>query len=131
MAIISIDSNLGSKTFEAALLKFSNRAIEKITDMAIHTGEVLQDRLRMRTPVDTGTARRSWILTGVRPSNEIPTKREYSQQEQFTKDKRPKIKKGESVWLVNNQPYIRALNNGHSQQAARGFVEVTVNGLLR
>lgn len=47
------------------------------------------------TPVDTGDARRGWRL--------LPTRDGFS--------------------IVNDVPYIAALNNGHSKQAPKFFIE--------
>jgi hypothetical protein len=39
---------------------------------------------------------------------------------------------GQTVWIVNNLPYIGRLNDGHSTQAPAGFVEAAVQvGITR
>jgi len=76
-----------------------------------------------RTPVDTGVARASWeIGVGVDPG---PTMPDYD-----ILSKAAKIKTAPAytaIFISNYVPYIVALEDGHSQQAPSGMVEVTVN----
>jgi hypothetical protein len=55
------------------------------------------DDLKAATPVDTGRAQSGWSL----------------------------VKKLRSIDVLNDVPYIQALNEGHSQQAPARFVERT------
>lgn len=56
---------------------------------------VLLRALVVRTPVDTGRARRGW---------------------------KPQILKLGNIWIRNDVPYVQYLEDGHSQQAPHGFV---------
>lgn len=58
--------------------------------------KVVLTQLVLETPVDTGRAQAGWELN---------------------------VNNDKSVSIVNDVPYIEALNNGHSQQAPAHFVE--------
>ena len=86
--------------------------------------------LVLATPVDTGRARGNWQVSVSRPIN--------SQSKDFDKGGGATINKGVAetakakiikypiLWLTNNLPYIEALNNGHSDQAPKKFVEAAI-----
>lgn len=71
----------------------------------------------VRTPVDTGAARASWLL-GQNNDGAVGT-----QQLNITTQKIPDI--GGSVLMYSNLPYIERLENGWSQQAPQGMVRIT------
>jgi hypothetical protein len=72
----------------------------------------------LRTPVDTGQARRSWLL-----GNANDGRTGDKQLSFLEKDIEPF--KGE-VLLYANLPYIERLEDGYSQQSPYGMVKVTV-----
>jgi hypothetical protein len=78
--------------------------------------------LVLKTPVDTGRARSNWIPSLDAPSVKIvePGQKPDIQDDlaQYTVDK--------TVFITNNLPYIRRLNEGHSDQAPAGFVDDAV-----
>ena len=87
----------------------------------------------LRTAVDTGHARRNWVITYTTP---------YSGSEiQGAGDGTSAITKGyqdilrgakdpfKKVVISNNLPYIRKLENGSSKQAPNGMVAVTMAGI--
>ena len=75
-----------------------------------------------QTPVDTGRARANWIPSVGSPSVKIVEPGEKpdasAEFQTFTLDK--------TIFLSNNLPYIRRLNEGHSDQAPAGFVDNAV-----
>ena len=72
-----------------------------------------------RTPVDTGRARGNWQSSLNTPSLQIdPTGEGY----QATI---ASVKLGDSVFFINNLPYIEELEDGSSDQAPAGMVKVT------
>lgn len=72
----------------------------------------------VKTPVDTGAARSSWLLGG---SNDGGV---GTNTVNVTTQSIPDI--GGSVLLYSNIPYIERLENGYSQQAPKGMVRTTV-----
>ena len=61
------------------------------------------NRIKTRTPVDTGRARDGWTISGT------PT----------------------DITILNEVPYIEFLENGHSRQAPNGMVRITLEELFR
>lgn len=82
-------------------------------------------QLSISTPVDTGRARWGWYLSVKVPSTEVPPEGKYKTpqiaeklqavNENFT------VK--DTLFLTNNVPYIKRLNDGSSKQQPARFVE--------
>ena len=78
------------------------------------------------TPVLTGTARYSWILTAGRPSTIKPPVKQYSRPSE------PAVEKYTYRWInwyiTNNQVYVPLLNNGSipTNKAAPGWIDAAV-----
>jgi len=93
-----------------------------------------------RTPVDTGRARGNWFLTTNSPSSAV-VYLDAKEKDSVPYPNPPDVSKitgRESVFIVNNLPYIEALEHGHSAQAPTGMValtmkeiEATINAGLR
>lgn len=87
------------------------------------------------TPVDTGWARANWIPSigesGRDPIGEPGNSGTASaaQQSGMAGVLGYDISQGK-VYITNNVPYIGALNDGHSQQQPRGFVQRAINKAL-
>ena len=100
------------------------------------------------TPVDVGDAMSGWIITLDTPSSEIqlasaPSPKGRMVAGEWTHAIDPIItffanvgqvheairlaleakQPGQSIWIVNNLPYIQVLNDGSSKQEPTGFVE--------
>lgn len=78
--------------------------------------------LVMNTPVDTGRARSNWIASLNAPSVAMVE----PGQKPDTGAAVASFKVTDTAYIANNLPYIRRLNEGHSQQAPAGFVEMAV-----
>ena len=81
------------------------------------------------SPVDTGRFRGNWMVgLGVRPKGYQPegfgdlTSTLAAAQAQIWKIKGPGI-----TYIANNVPYAMALERGHSMQAPRGMVIITLD----
>lgn len=78
------------------------------------------------TPVDTGWARANWVpaigspFDGVVGSRELVSSSAQSAGQASLLSYRLPLG---PVFITNNVPYILALNDGHSKQAQRGFIE--------
>ena len=80
------------------------------------------------TPVDTGHARANWIPSvGVPHTGEVQGSAAYTAGSQqvmrFTLD-------AGALYVSNSVPYIRKLNEGHSKQAPRLFIEMAIDRAL-
>lgn len=80
--------------------------------------------LKVVTPVDTGRARANWHM-----DIDTPTVR-IVEPGQDTSPNISQYKIGQTVFVSNNLPYIRRLNDGWSSQAPAGFVEAAIDGAL-
>lgn len=83
------------------------------------------------TPVDTGHARASWIPAVGAPNLVEPVGNDSSIASQGTAQVMAyKLAQG-TLYLSNVAPYIRRLNEGHSQQAPAMFVELAIARAMR
>lgn len=98
------------------------RKVEGIQDKVIRKLTLdIQADLDRNTPRDTGRAASNWL-------GSVGLPRTYF-VEQFSGS--PPInfngyRNGMSVFIANNLPYIQRLNEGHSKQAPRRFVETII-----
>jgi hypothetical protein len=126
------------------LLDLANRmeALKKrlpaaASDTAVKVAETIVADLAFHTPVDTSQALSNWIVTldgknvgridphfyGERGSTQKASAAQtIAQARQVLKNKKP----GQTIYITNNLPYIRRLNEGYSGQAPAGFVERSV-----
>lgn len=82
----------------------------------------------MRSPVDTGRFRGNWqVAIGSAPSGtlEIDDKAGTATLS-AVQAKAMGLRAGETIFLINNLPYARALEYGLSQQAPGGMIRLTV-----
>ena len=86
------------------------------------------------TPVDTGFARASWVPSRTEPfEGQIGPSGEADSTAQRRGERRVlsyKLRHG-AAFVSNNAPYIVLLNQGHSRQAAPGFVQRAIAKAVR
>lgn len=85
-------------------------------------------RVVPRTPVDTGQARGNWQAGVGQPDTTTdPTSLDPNATKTPQRLKRviKALPKGGSLFISNHLPYARRLENGWSQQAPQGFMELT------
>lgn len=107
------------------------------SDLSVKVATAIVLDLAHNTPVDTSKALSNWIVTLDKPSSERiephfrgeqgSTYREsaaetFDRAVQVLKVKKP----GQKIFITNNVPYIRRLNEGYSRQQPAGFVERAV-----
>lgn len=104
------------------------------SDAAVFVAVTIVGDLAYHTPVDTSQALSSWIVTLNDPTG-IVGKAHYpglggstqnaSARETIELAKRMLANKkpGQKIYITNNQPYIKRLNDGYSAQQPAGFVE--------
>ena len=82
-----------------------------------------------------GHARRNWLVTTLRPGNTVKGVEgrgggEAAATSEAIREGEDKIEAAKTslrrVYIQNNVPYIRRLNDGHSQQAGKNFVEKAI-----
>ena len=104
------------------------------------TAVTIVGKLAFATPVDTSQAISNWVASLNAPPIEFlephyPGEKGSTQQASAletiaaAKLALKVIKAGDTVYVTNNAPYIRRLNEGHSQQAPAGFIEVALGSV--
>lgn len=79
-------------------------------------------RIVQETPVDTGAAQNSWLVSSGAPSKRVIHR--LTPEPIDSKTKGFNIFAGRSWFLANNLPYIYKLEFGHSAQAPKGMVRI-------
>lgn len=110
---------------------------EAASKLAVDTALTIVGDLAFKTPVDTSQALSNWIVTLETPSSDkikphfpgeggstqkASAAETINQARKITAGKKP----GQRIFITNNLPYIRRLNDGYSKQAPAGFVERAV-----
>lgn len=107
------------------------------SDTAVGVALAIVGDLSYRTPVDTSKALSNWRVTldapatgnidahyqGEKGSTQgASAAQSIADAKRVLRNKRP----GQAIFITNNLPYIRRLNDGYSKQAPSGFVERAV-----
>lgn len=107
----------------------------EIKALALNVDANLRENGPIGTPVDTGWARANWVPSvGERyrgdASNKEPTLADVIARQQIADEGLANVLKWKAgsgvIFVTNNVPYIQPLNNGHSGQSPRGFVQAAV-----
>jgi len=85
-------------------------------------------RVVLKSPVDTGRFRGNWqTAVSVRPDGVVEVEDKDGGQTISEGSRNiAQLKPYEVVYLSNNVPYARKLEDGHSRQAPQGVVSITV-----
>lgn len=108
--------------FNADLARFIKKTELKADVVVRKVALQIYSGVTKKTPVDTGRARANWNMN----VGSI----DYSVDESAVEIQRPKLGEGDGekpIYITNNLPYIGALEEGHSTQAPRGMVSLTLN----
>lgn len=114
-------------------LSISVELEDEINEEARIVSFALLQRLMIVSPVDTGRFRGNWFLSLGKSSREINQERRSGSALQEGKaviDSATAIDYP-TIILSNNLPYAEALNNGHSKQAPRKFIESEISNVVR
>lgn len=114
--------------------KLKERIPQAASDLASSVARVVQKDLVTVTPVDESTALSNWVLTTEEPfalqldayvpGQQGSTREESGQLALAQGEQQLALKKpGDPIYITNNLPYIRRLNEGYSDQEPAGFVE--------
>lgn len=110
---------------------------EAASQTAIDVALTIVGDLAYKTPVDTSQALSNWIVTlGTPATNRVGphylgsqgSSQRSSAAETISRAKAVLAEKnpGQAIFITNNLPYIKRLNDGYSAQAPAGFVERAV-----
>lgn len=110
----------------SALLERRTVDLVKITAIEFYR------QVQISTPVDTGRARSNWFITINAPSDAVNPEGHYGVGNiAVNMPQGLNITIADTVYITNNTPYIVALNNGHSRQAPKRFVQLTAARVQR
>lgn len=113
--------------FEIGLRKFAEKTELKINDVVRKIGLEVYSSVVMRSPVDTGRFRGNWNLS---LAGFDPSVSELTDKEGAASIARASISiadyKGGSIYISNNLPYAKRLEDGWSKQAPVGMLRITV-----
>lgn len=111
-------------------LRNYNLASRETLDRAFRAIALTVDqRVVLRTAVDTGRARGNWFCSIGEPSTAVLDDRFDATGGRALDEIAATIvdaQLGDVVWLTNNLPYILKLENGWSNQSPQGMVDITL-----
>ena len=116
------------KSFTLAIKEFMAQTKEDHRNMTARAGMELARRVILKTPVDTGRARGSFMATiGAPASGQSglidPTGQNAIAAAISTYSRAPAFS---NLWLTSNLEYILDLEYGSSRQAPQGMVRVSI-----
>ena len=128
MAVLILDAPI--KAFAEQINLSMARVVERIT-------LDLWNKITLRTPVDTGAARRSWQLGIGAPDTTVPEasgKGTGANKDRSSPPDSPKadfptdaeIDGTKTVYITSSLGYIQRLEEGSSKQAAAGMVQISI-----
>lgn len=106
--------------------------VDKLLDQAVRrVAFSVYTQIVQNTPVDTGRARGNWHIDVNLIDIRIiePTGAEKDPSYDGTEKALTAVgqhKLGSTIFISNNLPYIRRLNDGHSLQSPAGFIEEAI-----
>lgn len=118
-------NSLNAKNFNVSLDNFRGDTLEAVTKKKRLIGLKVLRGVVLKTPVDTGRARSNWQLSINIPKTDVKKTTNNTAVADGNNTLRT-IKLGEDIYITNNLPYIGRLERGHSKQAPRGMVALTL-----
>ena len=118
-------NSLNAKNFNVSLDNFRGDTLEAVTKKKRLIGLKVLRGVVLKTPVDTGRARANWQLSINIPKTDVKKTTNNTAVADGNNTLRT-IKLGEDIYITNNLPYIGRLERGHSKQAPRGMVALTL-----
>lgn len=116
-------------SFTVDLTKFANATVGQMRVVPRKIALDILRRLVMRTPVDTGRARGNWQVSVGSPAQtavDATDKGGGATIEAAVPTVEGWDASKVAIFLMNNVPYISALEDGHSDQAPSGMVKITL-----
>jgi len=118
-------------SFSSDIRRFSKKARRNAELTFRGTALGLFGKVIQRTPVDTGRLRGNWqTQVNTAPSDELDRKGAGPALREL-QSVALRAKLGDSIYLVNNLPYAKPIEEGRSDQAPQGMVRVTLLSFRR
>ena len=115
--------------FEAALRRFAECEIPvAVAEASRALALAVLEGLVARTPVRSGRARANWQASAGRPQTDVLEQTDKDGRATIIRCRAAIARAGpfETIWIVNNLPYIGVLEQGTSRQAPRGMAAATL-----
>jgi len=107
--------------------EYAEKTNQKVKDVKKKMAFKVYSSIVQKTPVDTGRARGNWQISIGSETNEILERENKSGTADSSEiAKLESVEDDTSIYIVNNLPYISALEHGHSEQAPNGMVDLTL-----
>lgn len=114
----------------------------EVIALALNVNANLRDAPPLGTPIDTGWASANWVPSVGEPFTDPaasqvrdPTPGQVAARAQVAEQGVNEVlswRNGDGpIFSTNNVPYIIPLNNGHSGQSPRGFVQAAIEKAIR
>lgn len=100
---------------------YQKKVLDKLEKVVKETALIAFGNLIAQTPVDTGRAKASWFLDVGSVDVKIVEPDFDNQSEAVARSQSYTL--DSKIFISNNLPYIRRLNEGWSQQAPAGYVD--------
>lgn len=120
--------------FSKRMKQIARRIEVNVDKGVVKLGSLIQQTVITATPVDTGRARGNWFASLGSPrlaadenSKDLTGAGRISSNDAIINSRGA----DQSIYITNNLPYIKRLNEGSSQQAPAGFVEKAVSTARR
>jgi len=118
-----------AREFAFDLSRFNIESREHLENVVRYIALTLDQKVVLRTPVDTGRARGNWYPSIGQPSDEV-NENAFDKSGTTTFGEIAAVvvnaQLGSVIWLTNNLPYIVRLEDGYSGQAPTGMVDVSL-----
>lgn len=111
--------------FDDDLKKAYEQKVVKNLETSVKKAALFLDsQLVQRTPVDTGRARSNWLASLGNPKTETvdPTQPTQALSRNSGVIGKFNLLLNKTIFIANNLPYIRRLDEGSSKQAPAGFI---------
>ena len=119
---------MSNKVFTKSIEKWVKATKENADQAVRKIAFGLLSNFVVASPVDTGRFRGNWqVGLGSRPEGTYDVQEQEPVAREGVKLKAAGV--GMTIYIANNLPYALPLEYGHSQQAPRGIVRVTIRRL--
>lgn len=114
-------------SFSLQVAEFAKKAKGDTQEIVRKVAIDVATKVVLRSPVDTGRFRANWITTLDAPATDVLADLDPSGSTAIgaAVSAVSDAALGQTIYIANNLPYARALEDGHSKQAPQGMVALT------
>jgi hypothetical protein len=105
---------------------YQKKVVQRLERTVRQVGLIVFGEIVSNTPVDTGRARGNWNIDLNAPDLSNENAPNPSGDTSKAAPLVASYKLDDKIFIANNLPYIRRLDEGHSTQAPAGFVDAAI-----